>query len=60
MFHLREPGSGNKVHGKVVCSDYIGSMKKARKQLRLNLLLRRNKYSTVSLANEMNEYEICS
>ena len=27
-----------------------------KKQLRLNLLLRRNKCSAISLANEMNEY----
>jgi len=29
MFLLWEPGSENKVHGKVACCDYIGSMKKA-------------------------------
>ena len=56
-FSYENPNPKNKVHGKVTCSDYIGSMKK---QLRLNLLLRRNKYSAIHLANEMNEYEICS
>ena len=56
-FSFENPDSENKVHGKVACSDYIGSMKKA---IELNLLLRRNKCSVISPTNEMNEYEICS
>ena len=56
-FSFENPDSENKVHGKVACSDYIGSMKKA---IEVVSPTKKNKCSAISLANKMNEYEICS
>jgi hypothetical protein len=39
------------------CTILVGQQ---RKQLRLNLLLRRNKCSVISLANKINKYEMYS
>ena len=56
-FSYENPNLENKVHGKVVCGDYIGSIKKA---IEVVSPTKKNKCSAISLANEMNEYKICS
>ena len=56
-FSYENPDPENKVHGKVVCGDYIGSIKKA---IEVVSPTKKNKCSAISLANEMNEYEIYS
>ena len=56
-FSYENPDPKNKVNDKVACIDYIGSIKKA---IEVVSPTKKNKCSAISLANEMNEYEICS